>query len=79
MSQTSTIVDVSENGIVRLANKTVYRVPTGHFARALAWAPGTEVIVERNLANTAWQYILKNAATPQQWVNATPSGGVWDW
>jgi hypothetical protein len=79
MSFTSTILDVSETGIVKLANKTVYRVPTGHINRAKAWPPGTEVIVERNASNPAWQFIMKNAATPQQWVNATPSGGVWDW
>jgi len=79
MALTSTILDVSETGIVRLSNKTVFRVPTGHINRAKAWGPDTEVIVERNATNPAWQFLLKTTSTPQQWVNATPSGGVWDW
>jgi hypothetical protein len=39
---------------------------------------GTEIIIERS-DNAAWQYVLKSAATPQQWVHATPSSGVWKW
>jgi len=79
MAQTSRILDVSETGIVKLSNKTVFRVPTGHIKRAMAWGPDTEVVVERNASNTAWQFLLKTTAEPSQWVNATPSGGVWNW
>ncbi len=63
MSQTSTIVDVSEDGIVKLANKAVYRIPPGHIPRTKQWAPGTQVIVD-NSRNAAWQYVVKSAATP---------------
>lgn len=77
MSQTSTLVEMSPNGIAKLSNKSVYRIPTGHIPRTKDWA-GSEILVERS-DNAAWQYILKNAATPAQWVYATPCGGVWDW
>jgi len=77
--QTSTILDVSETGIVKLSNKTVFRVPSGHISRAKAWGAGAEITIERNDRNTAWQFLLKTTADPKQWVNATPSGGVWDW
>ncbi len=70
----TTLVEMSADGIAKLANNAVYRIPAGHIARTKDW-PGTEVIVEHS-DNAAWQYILKSAAAPTQWVYATPSGGV---
>jgi len=78
MSQTSTLLEMSSNGIAKLANKSMYRIPTGHIPRTKDWAPGTELIVERS-DNAQWQYVLKNASAPSEWVIATPSSGVWDW
>jgi len=78
MPLTCTVIEVTANGIAKLSNKGAYRVPTGHIPRMKDWVAGTEVIVERS-DNAAWQYILKNAANPGQWVQATPSSGTWDW
>jgi hypothetical protein len=78
MSQTSTLLEMSSNGIAKLANKSAFRIPAGHIPRTKDWAPGTEIIVERS-NNPAWQFVLKSAATPEQWVHATPSSGTWDW
>jgi hypothetical protein len=74
---TSTLLELSADGIAKFANKSVYRIPAGHLPRMKDW-PGTEVIIERS-DNAEWQFILKSAATPSQWVRATPSGGVWNW
>ncbi len=78
MSLTCTIVEVSADGIAKLSNKGAYRVPTGHIPRMKDWVAGTEIIVERS-NNAAWQYVLKSAAAPGQWVHATPSSGSWNW
>jgi hypothetical protein len=72
------VVEVSADGIAKLSNKGAYRVPTGHIPRMKDWVAGTEVILERS-TNAAWQYVLKSAATPDQWVHATPSSGSWNW
>lgn len=77
MSQTSTLVELSHDGIAKFANHSVYRVPSGHVPRMKDW-PGTEIIIEPS-DNATWQYKLKSAATPEQWVHATPSSGSWNW
>jgi hypothetical protein len=77
MAQTATLLELNEDGIAWMSNKAVYRVPAGHLPRMKDWT-GTEIIIERS-DNAAWQYVLKSAATPQQWVHATPSSGVWKW
>ncbi len=77
MSQTSTLLEFNDQGIAKFANHTVYRVPTGHLPRMKDW-PGTDIIIEDS-GNPEWQFRLKSAASPQQWVYATPSGGTWDW
>jgi hypothetical protein len=77
MAQTSTLLELSAEGIAKFSNKSAYRIPTGHLPRMKDW-PGTEIIIERS-DNAAWQYVLKSAASPQQWVHATPSSGSWNW
>ncbi len=65
---------MSWDGIAKLSNSTVWRIPPGHLPRTKDWAPGTDLVVERS-NNPGWQFVIKNSATPQQWVSATPSGG----
>jgi len=72
------MVELTSEGIAKLSNKSMYRVPAGHVPRMKDWVAGTEIIVERS-NNAAWQYVLKSAASPQQWVHATPSSGSWNW
>ncbi len=58
MSRISLLIALNKDGIVKLADQSVFRVAPDELDRTAEWTPGTEIVVQSSNHPEPWEYKL---------------------